>query len=437
MRLLYLDDHIGARENLFGGADNLRPARLIIRIGKVDSGSRTRFHQHLVPVRRKFPYAGRDKPDTMLLRLDFLGDAHDHRMLLWLKVFVKYTKITPAFLGTVQQRHRPATQICKGQANFHIIKTDFRGMKTMAQPAGNSKKDMTQGQLFWNVYTNYQDKLAGGGSEYDYNREIITYLQSDNRFLSYIDQYLEQSGKTPEQAAAIRAEAAQKHEQSAHTLNTTSGYSTDVQAVSDNLYDAVERLDTEQLGGLAAEPENGITTTPVTEPSNPEVLPEQIRPEPVIEQPAAVASIPEQSDRRTKDDVVEIAPVKAEPEKPAEFTNHSIKKGDSLWKIAQEFYGLENPKDIMRAVDHIARLNGMGDGTKANHLSIGQVIKLPDSPAAPQGTPQLDWAALDTETKSGLSGKFASAVANKVDVAENIPLPVPRPDTLPKLQAGL
>ncbi len=304
--------------------------------------------------------------------------------------------------------------------------------------SSENKKDITQGKLFWNAYTNFQDKLAAGGEEYDYNREVITYLQSDNRFLSYIDQYLEQSGKTPEQAAAIRADATQKHEQSVQTLNTTSGYSTDVQAVSDNLYDSVERLDTEQLGGLAAEPENGITATPVTEPSNPEVLPEQIRPEPVAEQPVAVASMPDQpSDRRTKDDAVEIAPVKTEAQKPDDFTNRTIEKGDSLWKIAKEFYGLENPKDVMRAVDHIARLNGMGDGTKANHLSIGQVIKLPDSPAAPQGTPQLDWAALDMETKSGLSGKFANAVANKVDVAENIPLPIPRPDNLPKLQAGL
>lgn len=307
----------------------------------------------------------------------------------------------------------------------------------MVQPAGNDKKDITQGKLFWNVYTNYQDKLAAGGAEYDYNREIITYLQSDDRFLSYIDQYLEQSGKTPQEAAAIRAEAAQKHEQSARTLNTTAGYSTDVQAVSDNIYDTVERLDAEQLGELAAEPEKGITATPVTEPSDPEVLPRQIREEPKQEEPKqeepAVAEAPP---AEPEEEVTELEPIEVEADAP-DFTNRTIGKGDSLWKIAKEFYGLENPKDVMRAVDHIARLNGMGDGTKANHLSIGQVIKLPDSPVAPEGTPRLDWAALDKEKRSGLSGKFANAAANKTDAAENIPLPLPRPDNLPKLQAGV
>lgn len=116
-------------------------------------------------------------------------------------------------------------------------------------------------------------------------------------------------------------------------------------------------------------------------------------------------------------------------------TDYTVERGDNLWKIAREFYGLESPADIQRAVDHIASLNGLGEGTDANNIKTGQVLQLPDSPVTPESTPRLDWAALDRDSGISITSTFAMAVRNESPSAavqaDNEPRrPVARPDNL-------
>ena len=107
------------------------------------------------------------------------------------------------------------------------------------------------------------------------------------------------------------------------------------------------------------------------------------------------------------------------PEDTSTSSEYIVERGDTLWKLAREYYGLKKPAEIQRTVDYLASVNGMGEGTAANHLKIGQSLRLPDSPVVPEDTKHLNWEAIDTETKkNSLRGKFAAAVNNELPEAQ-------------------
>jgi LysM repeat protein len=97
------------------------------------------------------------------------------------------------------------------------------------------------------------------------------------------------------------------------------------------------------------------------------------------------------------------------PAAPA-FTDYTVERGDNLWKITREHYGLTDNAAIMRAVEHVANANELTGGTDANHIDIGQVLHLPAATSL-SGDPAtaLNWAALDHETKTGaiIRGDFS------------------------------
>ena len=84
LRLLDLDDHLGGGEDVAGAAGDPRPGPLIGLVVEADAGAGARLDQHLMPVMHRLAHAARHQPDTVLLRLHFLGHADPHRSTaLW------------------------------------------------------------------------------------------------------------------------------------------------------------------------------------------------------------------------------------------------------------------------------------------------------------------------------------------------------------------
>jgi nucleoid-associated protein YgaU len=365
---------------------------------------------------------------------------------------MNFTKLTAFCLCTAQQ----ATQICMGILFFHIIQgTTTRDVRKPMSQTGPT----TKAQYFWNAYGNLQSGIQSE-TGYDHNRELITYIQADPRYVSYVDEYLATATNLTEPREAIRARAVAAHQESSRILDTSPGYSTDMQGLANDFYFSIEQnyentrsapaiqpaaqpasetavqvataggedvqttgtipaspdraleavqvqpaaqpLDAEftrtQLGSLAEPPAQ--RTEPVTTPIRAEDMPIQIpqevlRAQQTTAQPAAESAIaaapPVTADQRTTQD-------------------YTVARGDSLWKIAREHYGLESNRDIQRAVEAIAAANNMTQGTMANHIRTGQVIQLPDSPNNPQAS--LNWAALDADRGNGLGARFAAAAEN-------------------------
>lgn len=224
--------------------------------------------------------------------------------------------------------------------------------------------------------------------------------------------------------------------------NYTTAYTPDIAAAVENditTIDPDEGFDAEwaaeQFGPLAETPEEEIT--PHVEPIAAEVVPEpllwtQERPieEPEVEEPVTEASILQ----------FQVQEPEAEVETQKDFQEYEVARGDNLWNIAKEHYGLGRGDDaaIMEAVTKISILNGLEQGTNANNLKIGQEIKLPDSPSlANWNGPdnRLDWEALDAQTAArkasmNLSGNFKSAVNNEFDTQAVAPVPAMRQETL-------
>lgn len=97
-------------------------------------------------------------------------------------------------------------------------------------------------------------------------------------------------------------------------------------------------------------------------------------------------------------------------------TPHTIERGESLWKIAQNHYGLTDPKQIQAAVENIAGANGLDQRTVAA-LQVGREIKLPDSPSRAEGSPSLDWAAMDRDAGK-LRGAFRTEATASASVVQ-------------------
>ncbi len=105
-------------------------------------------------------------------------------------------------------------------------------------------------------------------------------------------------------------------------------------------------------------------------------------------------------------------------------TAYTVECGDNLWNIVKDHYDLSDRALIQQYVDQIAQHNGMGSGTDANKLAIGQTLMLPDSTAfSESGKLTLDWEALDADRNEGGLDCYGNPVAPSADVT---PEPAPQ-----------
>lgn len=117
--------------------------------------------------------------------------------------------------------------------------------------------------MFWNAYGNIQGRIESTEG-YDYNRELLTYIQADDRYLSYVDEYLATATDLPEPAEDIRARAVAEHETSFNVLETSEGYSTDVQGLANDFYFVIEQEypDTAPAADTTAEAAPAVVAEP-------------------------------------------------------------------------------------------------------------------------------------------------------------------------------
>ena len=87
--------------------------------------------------------------------------------------------------------------------------------------------------------------------------------------------------------------------------------------------------------------------------------------------------------------------------------SYEVKSGDSIWKIAATYDGMENASnaEIQQLADEIIAANGLENGTAANNLAIGQALILPEMSDLDLSDPVLvaDWGALDQNTSYRVS----------------------------------
>lgn len=313
-----------------------------------------------------------------------------------------------------------------------------------------------QGATFWNAYTNVKSQIADGGNlgQYDYYRELLTYVQADERYPAYVDSYLESAtGMDDAEKAALREEARLTHEESVRVLDETDGFSTTVFAASQDFYSGIELAVREQpvpvevasispdaieapvapvfdesiatriLGEeLTAAPD--VPVTIITEPSAPEVLPEQIDKyafnAEMVEAQAEAAALAEITPDAAP--VVDVSvPAPAEPEAPASM-DYEIQQGDTLSQIVAEHYGLTKWADIQRVYETVARNNGIEDPDK---IYTGNNLVLFDDPT-------VDLHPEGTEVCSDLNAAFCRAVDGTTLAANSPDAPVVRPQLRPE-----
>ncbi len=260
----------------------------------------------------------------------------------------------------------------------------------------------------------------GIGSEtgFDYNRDLLTYIQSDIHFVATVEKALEGSGLPTEEQARILEDAAEaNHDSELAVMDPSYEFDTDKLSLANDIINAGFNGDSEKLDSLAQTVEDNGGKMPTLDTTAPAVplLAEPTRPEdaPAVERPIPVG---EHNPDALQVTVTDPRMETRTAEEPGS-TDYTVARGDNLWKIAQEFYGLEKNADIQKAVETIARANGLSEGANANHIDIGQVLKLPDSPTS-EG-PDLDWAALDRDSRTGISAKFDVA-ATGIFAADNI-----------------
>ena len=78
LRLLDLDDHVGAGKDLLGRVDDLRAGLDVLLVGQADGLAAVALDDDLVAVRNQFARTGRRKADAVFVVLYFLGDANQH-----------------------------------------------------------------------------------------------------------------------------------------------------------------------------------------------------------------------------------------------------------------------------------------------------------------------------------------------------------------------
>ena len=82
LRLLDLDDHVGAGEDVFGGLDDLRAGGAVGVVVGADAGAGARLDEHLMAMRDVFADGARRQADAVFVVLDFLRAADAHVCLL-------------------------------------------------------------------------------------------------------------------------------------------------------------------------------------------------------------------------------------------------------------------------------------------------------------------------------------------------------------------
>ena len=78
LRLLDLDDHVGAGKDFFRRVDDGRAGLLVHLVGQADGLAAVALHDDVVTVMRQFACAGRREADAVFVILDFLGYADQH-----------------------------------------------------------------------------------------------------------------------------------------------------------------------------------------------------------------------------------------------------------------------------------------------------------------------------------------------------------------------
>ncbi len=127
---------------------------------------------------------------------------------------------------------------------------------------------------------------------------------------------------------------------------------------------------------------------------------------------SSVVETPLQEDTGPSESVVleEAAEIPVIPVQIVESDIYAVEKGDNLWTIVKEHYGLTNDADIQRYTDGVAAGNNLTSGTAASHLALDdQITLMPAEILENHNQLALDWTALDAETKGNLSQNTVSS----------------------------
>lgn len=270
---------------------------------------------------------------------------------------------------------------------------------------------------FWNIAANLQDD----------NPEVYTHLVADSRYISIFDQTVAANEYNPDTIAPVRAQLADAHTAANNTLDAIEYdmFQMEYAGMSSDLYELLGRGDFERIGDELTQdaPQTIFSGLQIAQPmAESELLQvtvshddyygtmqdaknfaaEEAANAMLLADEFNISAAEIEPEIAGADIAVEQEPA-PEPEREAEIienTAYIVQPGDSLWKIAQDTYGLDSYKDIMRAVEHIAHENGLSEGVQANHIDVGQELSMPTLEAVSGPLPQppgLDWHALDAD----------------------------------------
>ncbi len=317
---------------------------------------------------------------------------------------------------------------------------DIGGLTEVSAPPSYS---MDQLSTFWNIAANIQQG----------DPELYTHLVADKRYMAIFDQTVSANEYTEDSVAKLRGETLDAHQTAAQTVSFMKNdrFSSLNKGSSDQIYDLLAESDFEQLGkGMTSQaPQTIFSGLKVVQPLSadrlampsvayekiyegsygslqsekniqaefpdlPQLTGEMNFPEPDITLPDMpvlagelnidTASITGSTALAKLFNLKAVAETGTAPAAEAQVTaaieednKYAVKAGDNLWKIAKNEYGLTNYKDIMRAVDHIARENGLEKDADANHIKPGMELSIPSKDAIAMPVEKLDWAALDAD----------------------------------------